>query len=147
MFDISPIPLHPSLVHFPIAFLLSGTVSVIWFRWFKKPLGEQWGLYTLVAGWILVVPALITGLIDKAALPPDSPENALANTHTTGMIAMWVLYGVALYLYMIWQKREQLSGGKLWLWFGLLVLASATLALAGHQGGRLVYEFGVGALP
>ncbi len=147
MFEFSPIPIHPSLVHFPIAFLLSGTLAVILFRLWQKPFGERWGVYTLTAGWVLVLPALITGLIDKAALPPDSPENALANTHTTGMIAMWVLYGVALYLYVIWQKRDQLAGGRLWLWFGLLVLASATLALAGHQGGRLVYEFGVGALP
>jgi uncharacterized membrane protein len=147
MFGFSTdIPLHPSLVHFPIALLLTGAAAAILFRLWGRPAGEQWGVYALLAGWVLVIPALITGLIDKNALPPDSPENQLANIHTTGMFLMWGLYGLALYLQHIWRKQAALGGGRLWVWLGLLVAASVTLILAGHQGGRLVYELGVGVM-
>jgi len=146
MFGFSTIPLHPSLVHFPIALLLAGTFAAIVFRLGARPVGEQWGLYALLAGWILVIPALITGLIDKSALPPDSPENQLANIHTTGMFVMWGLYGLALYLHYVWAKKAALTGTRQWIWFGLLILASIVLILAGHQGGRLVYELGVGVV-
>ncbi len=146
MFEFSALPIHPSLVHFPIALLLTGTIAAILFRLWPHPAGEQWGVYALLAGWALVIPALITGLIDKSALPPDSYENQLANLHTTGMIAMWVIYGVALYLHFIWKKKDALAGSKLWAWFGLLLLAALLLILSGHQGGRLVYELGVGMI-
>ena len=146
MLTFSNIPLHPSLVHFPIALLLSGAFASILFQLWRKPVGVQWGFYTLLAGWILVIPALITGLIDKSSLPPDSPENQLANIHTTGMFLMWGLFGLALYLQYVWNKKDALTGGRQWAWLGLLALASVVLILAGHQGGRLVYELGVGVL-
>jgi len=145
MFSLE-LPLHPSLVHFPIALLALGGLAATIFRLWGKPEGEKWGVYSLLAGWILTLPALITGLIDKNGIPADSPANQIANLHTTLMIAMWVVFGVALYLYYIWQKKDQLSGGKLWLWFGLLIVALILLTLAGHQGARLVYELGVGAV-
>ncbi len=143
MVNIS-IPLHPSLVHFPIALLVAGALAAILFNLLKRPQGESWGIYSLLAGWVLTLPALITGLIDKNAIPADSPAAPVANLHTTLMIAMWIVFGLALYLYYIWQKKGQLRGGKLWLWFGLLLLGVVLLTLAGHQGARLVYELGVG---
>ena len=143
MFDLS-VPIHPSLVHFPIALLVAGSLAAILFRLLQRPVGETWGVYSLLAGWVLTLPALITGLIDKNTIPADSPAAPIANLHTTLMIAMWVVFGLALYLYYIWQKKDQLQGGKLWIWYGLLILGVIILTLAGHQGARLVYELGVG---
>lgn len=139
------IPLHPLFVHFPIALLLSGTVAVIVFQLWPKPAGVQWGFYALVAGWLLTIPALITGLIDKSGMAADAEANAVVNAHITGMIGMWVLYGVAIYLYVIWEKKGALQGWRQWVWLGLLILAAVVIILAGHQGGRLVYELGAGA--
>lgn len=143
MFSIN-IPIHPSLVHFPIALLVAGAFAAILFRLLHKPQAELWGVTSLLVGWVLTLPALITGLIDKNAIVPDSPADAVVNLHTTLMIAMWIIFGLALYLYYMWRKKDQLSGGKVWIWFGLLLLAVILLTLAGHQGARLVYELGVG---
>ena len=138
------LPLHPFLVHFPIAFLSIGALAAILFRLWPHQQGESWGVYSLLVGWLLTIPALITGLIDKSALPADSPANQLANTHTTGMIAMWAIFGLALYVYYLGRKRGGLSGYQQWAWYGLLVLGLVVLILAGHGGARLVYELGVG---
>ena len=136
------IPLHPLFVHFPIALLLSGTVAVIFFQLWPKPAGVQWGFYALVAGWFLTFPALITGLVDESGMATDAEANAVVNAHMTGMMGMWALYGVAIYLYVIWKKKGELQGWRLWTWWGLLLLAALAIILAGHQGGRLVYELG-----
>ncbi len=143
MFNLN-IPVHPSLVHFPIALLVAGAFAVILFRLIHKPQAELWGVASLLAGWVLTLPALITGLIDKNAISPDSPADPVVNLHTTLMIAMWIIFGLALYLYYVWRKKDQLTGGKVWIWFGLLLLAVILITLAGHQGARLVYELGVG---
>ena len=138
------LPLHPSFVHFPIALLIAGAAAAILFGLLKKPQGEKWGVYSLLAGWVLTLPALITGLIDKNSIPADSPAAQVADRHTTLMIVMWIVFGLALYFHFTWRKRDQLTGVKLWMWFGLLLLAVILLALAGHQGARLVYELDVG---
>ena len=146
MFNIA-IPIHPSLVHFPIALLVAGALAAILFRLLHKAQAELWGVASLLAGWVLTLPALITGLIDKTAIAPDSPADTVVNLHPTLMIAMWIIFGLALYLYYMWQKKDQLTGGKIWIWFGLLLLAVILITLAGHQGARLVYELGVGGPP
>ncbi len=140
----SDLPLHPSLVHFPIALLVMGAFAAILFRLLKKPQGENWGVMSMLAGWALTLPALISGLMDKNSIPNDAPAAPVANLHTTLMIAMWVVFGLALYFYYLWKKKDILQGDKLWMWVGLLALGVILLILAGHQGARLVYELGVG---
>jgi len=145
MFNIA-IPIHPSLVHFPIALLVTGAFAAILFRFWRKPQGESWGVISLLTGWALTLPALVTGLIDKNSIPADSPAAQVANLHTTLMIAMWIVFGLALYFYYMWKKKGQLAGSKVWIWLGLLILGVILLTLAGHQGARLVYLLGVGAV-
>jgi len=135
-------PLHPRLVHFPIALLLIGTLAALWYAW-REPLWlKNWGRLSLTAGWLLTIPALITGLIDKSRLATGSPPAQLADQHTTGIFAMWILYGLALYWRIRW--RSHMDTQRRWLWTGMLILASGVLLLASHWGGKLVYELGVG---
>ena len=136
------IPLHPRLVHFPIALLVLGALALLWALWRDEDNARRWGQISLLLGWLLTIPALITGLIDKAQLPADSPVAALADRHTTAIFAMWILYGLTLYWHMRWQATLQTR--QRWLLMGLLLVASAVLLLAGHWGGQLVYQFGAG---
>ncbi len=136
------IPLHPRLVHFPIALLVLGALALLWALWRDEDNARRWGQISLLLGWLLTIPALITGLIDKAQLPADSPVAALADRHTTAIFAMWILYGLTLYWHMRWQATLQTR--QRWLLMGLLLVATVVLLLAGHWGGQLVYQFGAG---
>ena len=139
-------PIHPSLIHFPIALLTVGAIASVLFRFLRNRSGERWGVYSLLTGWALTLPALISGIIDKNKIVPNSIAEPVADLHTSLMVSMWIIFGVALYLYYIWRKKEELVGAKLWFWFGLLLLGMVILAIAGHQGARLVYEYGVGGI-
>ena len=136
-------PLHARLVHFPIALLLVGALAAILYEWRHTPWLKGWGFIAMLVGWVLTIPAIITGLIDKSDLVQGSTADRLADLHTTTMFAMWALFGVALYWQYIW-RDDMTKGRRRWLWLAVLTLASLALLLAGHLGGRLVYELGVG---
>lgn len=137
------LPLHPRLVHFPIALLLVGSVAILVYEWRPTPWLRGWGFLALLAGWALTLPGIITGLIDKSGIASDLAANRIANLHTTLIFVMWVIYGLALYWGYLWRNDMDKAGHR-WKLTVLLLLASAILLVAGDLGGRLVYEFGIG---
>ncbi len=96
----------------------------------------------LLSGWLLTLPAIVSGLIDKNDLQADSLANQVADQHTTAIFVMWGLFGLALYFQYRW--RSDMTSGQRWILAALLVIASIVLVFAGHLGGHLVYELGVG---
>ena len=139
LFDI---PLHPSLVHFPIALLSLGGMAVLAALWRPGWWGD-WGLTSLWAGLAFTVPVVVSGLIDKSQLSFDSAANRLADLHTTGMVLMWPLFGTAAFLSYIWRRDLGKASKKARVAL-LLIVGLILLFWAGHLGARLVYEMGVG---
>ncbi|NUQ38876.1 MAG: DUF2231 domain-containing protein [Caldilineales bacterium] len=139
LFDI---PLHASLVHFPIVLLSLGGMTLLISLWRPGWWGD-WGFASLLAGLVFTVPAVVSGLIDKSLLPIDSAANRLADLHTTGMVLMWPLFGAAAFLRYIWRDKLAAADKKARVAL-LLILGLIFLIWAGHLGARLVYEMGVG---
>ncbi len=139
--SILTLPLHPRLVHFPIALLLVGAAALLVYEWRPFPWLKGWGFLCLMAGWLLTIPAIVTGLIDKSGLEPNSAANQVANLHTTLIFVAWGLYGLGLYWAYLW--RDAITPRRRWQLTALLVVATLVLVVAGDLGGRLVYEFGV----
>lgn len=137
------LPLHPRLVHFPIALLVLGAAALIIGQWRRPAWLWQWGLISLGGGWLLTVPAMITGLIDKSALSADSPAVRTADQHTTAMFITWGLYGLALYWAYRW-RHDMEREGRRYKMAVLLVAATVILVIASDLGGQLVYRYGVG---
>ena len=140
---IFSLPLHPSLVHFPIALLVLGALASLVYLWRKDARFNAWGFVSLLLGWVLTIPAIITGLIDKTDIPAGIPADQIANQHTTAIFAMWILFGLALYWQYRWRDAMDQRNRRLIL-TALLILGAIGLVLAGHLGARLVYELGVG---
>ena len=141
------LPLHPRFVHFPVALLVLGVALHLLHLW--RPLswqGMRWerlSLATLALGWLTILPAAITGLIDQNAIALDSPARAVANNHITAVFATVIAFGAALYLRLRRRTALNLAPDR---WYVLVLLLSglAALIIAGELGGRLVYEFGIG---
>lgn len=136
------LPLHPTLVHYPIALLMIGAFLSLISTWRWRERLQDIAFWSLLSGWVLTLPAIITGLIDKNDLQVDSLANQVADQHTTAIFVMWGLFGLVLYFQYRW--RTDRTSVQRWILTALLVIASIILVYGGHLGGRLVYELGVG---
>ena len=137
-----PANLHPLLVHFPIALLLS-SVALSWAAHFWPGKGlNQAAWYTLLLGLAGTLLTLITGFLDAQRVPLDSPAMATLNIHRALGIATFVLFG-ALALWS-WRSKGALNGGKRTLYTVLQTVGVALIVTVGFLGGELVYAFGIG---
>jgi uncharacterized membrane protein len=141
---LSLFPLHPRFVHFPIALLLMGSlVAVVYIARQRAALSTlAWGMILL--GWIMLFPAILTGLIDqdRAVMPPAAVQ--VMDRHIAAGFGLIIVYGLALYERLrapaiLDHPRRRLL---VLLWLGLGV---ALLVAAGALGGQLVYTYGVGS--
>ncbi len=135
-------PIHPMLVHFPIA-LLSAAV-------FFDLLGAKWrpedcrvaSLYTLVLGFAGALVSVVSGsMAEDAAEHGGVPEQAIEIHEMLGFATFWIfagLLGLRLITILGW-IREQPTAARL-----LGIAGVVVLLVASYYGGSLVYDYGAG---
>jgi uncharacterized membrane protein len=132
-------PIHPMLVHFPIAFWSAGTAT---HRLSILGVHDAWpyaGLF-LAIGSATAVIAMIAGLLDFAALDEKSARSG--TRHMLLMTTSWAIYLAALLTRSDgWGLIAEPRPMSIALSFtGLMVMAAG-----GYFGAQLVYGFGAGA--
>lgn len=131
-------PLHPVIVHFPIALLLSASAADL--TWLAGLTADvHIGAVLMAAGLAMGLVAMAAGLLDFTALEDSVVPHAVR--HMTVMGIAWLGYAIALYL-----RRDILSGGGELgsISVAVSLVSALLLALGGWLGGRLVYTFGAG---
>ena len=133
-------PVHPMLVHVPIAcwslaslcdaLALSGLYPAAW----------DWSAPLLAVGLAIALPAMVTGFLDLARIGIDAAAR-LADRHMIAMGSAFTLYLGALGLRV---ETLQLSAEPAFLpalagWAGL-----AVMGIGGWLGGQLVHHHGIG---
>jgi uncharacterized membrane protein len=139
-----PDPLHPAVVHFPIALtfvalLLEAASRVP--RWRSL---EGGSLVLIVLAALGALAGMVTGTLahDEAVVPVEA--RALLEQHEElGVLLGWgvPLLAVARVLLARFDRRYGPLG---WLYLVLLCVVCGAMAYQGHLGGRLVYDHGVG---
>ena len=132
-------PLHPALVHFPIALLLSASIADA--AWLAGLTADVHLDAVMMAGGLAAgLLAMGAGLVDFARLEESVAPHALRHMATVG--TAWLGYAIALYLRKDVLLLDATNLGTASL---AVSLASAfLLVLGGWLGGRLVYTFGAG---
>jgi uncharacterized membrane protein len=131
-------PLHPALVHFPIACWSLATLSDFAGLWFGEH-AWQWSAGLLAVGCLMALAAMTAGLMELARVP-DGP--ALRDTY-------WHM-GIMLSAFALFTSRLLIGQDHLrplppdTLMLALDALGFAALAIGGWLGGRLVYGHGIG---
>lgn len=131
-------PLHPMLVHFPIAFWTAGSFcDVLTLVGVVAARSVAW--LAIGAGTAVAVVTMMAGLIDYAALEERNVPRALR--HMAWMAAAWLLYVIAF----LWRSNGFAAGAGPILWPALTGFAGFAALLGGAwQGGDLVYRHGAG---
>ncbi len=132
-------PVHPILVHFPIAFWSFATLGDLLSLKYGEPLLEITGA-CLILGTIMALVAMGGGLFDLLKIKSDSPAMKVLNLNIIFVVITWSLYAASLFLRI--EEKTLMQPGTLEI--VLSVAGFLCLGVTGFLGGRLVYEYGVG---
>jgi uncharacterized membrane protein len=132
-------PLHPAIVHFPIACWTMSTLGDIASIWWGEPAWRISGIL-LIIGTAIAIAAMATGLLELRKINGAEQASRTAEIHMQFVLAAWMLYGLSLLLR--WMGNG--NGAPSTVSIVLSALGLVTLATAGWYGGKLVYEHGIG---
>lgn len=135
-------PLHPALVHFPIACWSLATAADLASLLWGEPAWRLAGVL-LVAGIGFSIPAMLAGFFELAKVAEDNPAISDVNRHMIAVMTALAFYTASLFLRL--QGTHLTEPGMLAIALG--VLGFLALAVAGWLGGRLVYGHRLGVTP
>lgn len=134
-------PLHPAVVHFPIA-CWSLAVAADFLGLYFGETTWQYSALLLAVGCGMAIVAMMAGLMELAYIPEGQ---ALRDTHLHmgAMLAAFTLFTLSLLLRLNHFQPLPPNGIVL----SLDVIGFLTLMFGGWLGGKLVYGHGIGQNP
>jgi len=143
------LPVHPALVHLPIAFVLLSVAADLTARLMKaeprRAAFRTVGFWSLIAGLVGGALTIAAGYLDmnRAALTPETRE--LVDLHETiGWVLAISLAILTAWRWLIWH-RGQMTINTAYLVAAFLVLG--VTMFQGWYGGEMVYAYGAGVAP
>ncbi len=132
-------PLHPALVHFPVACWSLGTAADVASLRYGTSMAWLGGVL-LVVGTVMALPAMLAGLYEFTRIREGSPALRTAWIHMGAMLAAFSLYLASV---LLRAGHLQLHPPRLSS-IGLDCAGFLAMAIGGWQGGKLVYHHGTG---
>ena len=131
-------PLHPAVVHFPIATWSLGTIADIAGLWFGDAAWRYAGPLHVI-GTLTAFVAMAAGLVDFVRVPAGSAASKYITRHVLLVFLAFSAYAASLAM------RFQESALHAPSAFAIVasIVGFVLLAAAGWQGGQLVYRHGV----
>lgn len=140
-------PLHPMIVHFPIALLITSVLFDAASHLFTRDSLREGALWLLGVGLLGGIVASLVGVWAEEAAEKTGMAESLIDTHESlafitlgifGLLFLWLLFLWRLYL------RNQFTGHTLAIYLLVATLGVGTLSATGYYGGNLVYQYGAG---
>lgn len=136
--------IHPSLIHFPIAFLIAAVCYdlYLWSRGDHRPSVTANGLY--ITGVLTAAVAAAAGVLAFYTAPASYTEEAaeIVWWHIGAAVVQFILF--AIIAVVRFRHRRDASPG----WTRALALVAAlVLIFAGYEGGYMVYHGATGIEP
>jgi uncharacterized membrane protein len=136
------VPLHPMLVHFPIALLFVSVLFDLASKAFARDSLREGAHWLLGFGLIGGIAAAIAGSLAEHQAEKAGVPESLIETHETlaymtlGIMAVLLLYRLVL--------RNRFSPKAFAAYLAVATFGLVAVSATGHTGGNLVYEHGAG---
>jgi len=137
-------PVHPMLVHFPIALLITSVVFDVLGMIVDGKSFYQMGRWLLILGLLGGVVASLAGAWAEEAVVSSGVPSDAVEWHEELAIITLVLFGVLL-LYRWWAGAEWSARSKM-IYLALAAVGLVFLGATGFYGGDLVYRYGAGLI-
>lgn len=131
-------PIHPLIVHFPIAMLILGTVAQI-VALFKPDFFSKAATWLIAGGFIAGIITYMTGdAAEEYAKAHLSASHDAIETHESFALMSLIAFGLVIALKILHHYRPKAR--SLNIIIILISLVGAVLiGVTGHYGGQLVY--------
>ena len=135
-------PLHPMIVHFPIALLMTSVLFDAASQMFKRESLRDGALWLLALGILGGIAASLTGSVAEEAAEKAGIAESLIETHESLAFATLAIFS----LLFVWRLylRNQFTRQTLAIYLLVAIAGIGTLSATGYYGGDLVYEQGAG---
>ena len=134
--------IHPLMVHFPIALLLTAVFLDLIALGLRRPGLHRIALWNLSLGTLGAATAVLTGLQAEDVAKHSFEIWQVIQLHKRLGITTLIL-GLMIVSWRL-SQRDQLSARARALTIAAMMVMASTLGVGAYLGGRLVYEFGVG---
>ena len=135
-----PDPLHPALVHFPIALSLVAVLLELVARHRRARSLEGAAAVVISLAALGSVAAVVSGNAAPAA------ASMVTRHEEVGEIAMWLLLALAA-ARLVLTRSGWFTGAVPWVYLAGAVLVAGMVSYNGYLGGRMVFEHGLGTAP
>jgi len=138
------IPIHPMLVHFPIALLIVGFLAELAGLLLRKDWLARAALLLLVLGTLGAVSAVLTGQREEDRIV-ETPaiEHTLEEHEEAGEFTMWFFVVIAAArIFTAWRKN--LPKAVSWVVLVAWLAGLGAITKTAWHGGHLVYKYGAG---
>jgi len=133
-------PVHPMLVHFPIAFWTVATVAYGLVAFGASEQAATLAKFSNGAGLLVAMLAMLAGALELRSIDSSSDAMGVAISHMMIMATAWVCFLLALLLSVSTGLPETTARV---VEAACAVAGFVLMAAGGRLGGRLVYEFGI----
>ena len=131
--------LHPKVIHFPIALFIGAMGMEVLNLIFKKDNLHRTAFHMYILATVITPFVVLTGLQEAEHLHLGHP--ILTIHRNFALLTMWVSLVSLPILWLAKKKSEKIL--RIVFIFFLLMLVGF-VSITGHNGGRMVYEYGVG---
>ncbi len=139
-------PIHPVLVHFPIALFTTFILFEILWMLLKKEWIKNSSLLTLVLGLVFVVPTIISGESAAENFEKVSHLEELIESHETFAKLTGITFLIVLIVKVVLMRTGKFNIKTNLIAFLISLIGLFFLIQTGLKGGELVYKHGVGIL-
>ncbi|HEX5339433.1 MAG TPA: DUF2231 domain-containing protein [Gammaproteobacteria bacterium] len=135
-------PLHPALVHFPVACWTAAPLTDVLYIVLRNPVWWQVSWWLLAIGCLIALAAMTAGAMDLFAIPAQHPAQPVAQRHMLLMAGAWCIFLFDLLLRRL--PGDTPSNPIVWSGLALSVAGWIALVIGAFAGAQLVYQFGIG---
>ncbi|MFC7300556.1 DUF2231 domain-containing protein [Cognatiluteimonas weifangensis] len=137
-------PLHPALVHFPIACWSAVPVLDALYLLLQTPLWWRCSFWLLAIGTATALAAMAAGLVDLLRLAAAHPAQRTAQRHLLLMGSAWSVFVLDL---LLRSPTHLPTAAMAWSGLAASLLGFGLLLAGAWAGAELVYRHGVGQVP
>lgn len=138
-------PIHPAIVHYPIALVTLSVIADLFGYLSSSPTLKGTGWWTLIAAAIGAALALVAGLFDMNREQIEDEAHKRVHTHMkVGFLLFTLIAALTVWRWSIYAGILSSLG---WGYLAMALLVLALTLFQGWLGGELVFSGGVGVAP